>query len=121
MTTEHYDIEDRPYRGSVTAQGMTFLSGRLGMRGGTLPEGVPEQTLQAVRNVEEELATHGLTLADIVKATVFLDDMADYEAMNRAYIDAMPTPLPARTCIGVDALPYGGLVEIEVVASRRTR
>lgn len=119
MTTERYDTDNRPYRGSVAAQGIVFLSGRLGMQDGVLPEGVPEQTLQALRNVESELTTHGLTLGDIVKATVFLDDMADYDAMNRAYLSAMPTPLPARTCIGVDALPYGGLVEIEVVASRQ--
>lgn len=119
MTTERY-TDSRPYRGSVAAQGIVFLSGRLGMRDGVLPEGVPEQTLQAVRNVENELATHGLTLRDIVKVTIFLDDMADYDIMNSAYLQAMPTPLPARTCIGVDALPFGGLVEIEVIASRQT-
>ncbi|MEU6145617.1 RidA family protein [Streptomyces sp. NPDC047081] len=119
MAATHYDTESRPYRGSVAAHGLVFLSGRLGMRDGVLPEGVPEQTLQAVRNVESELAAQGLTLADLVKVTVFLDDMADYDTMNSAYLQAMPTPLPARTCIGVDALPYGGLVEIEVVAARQ--
>lgn len=112
-----YDPATRPYRGSVAAGDVVYLSGRLGMRDGVLPDGVPAQTQQAIANVAEELALHGLTLNDIVKATVFLDDMGDYEAMNETYLATMSHPLPARTCIAVDALPYGGLVEIEVVAS----
>lgn len=119
MTSKDYDVESRPYRPWVTTRDLVFLSGRLGMRDGVLPEGVPAQTVQALRNVERELATQSLTLSDIVKATVFLDDMADYDTMNRAYLEIMPQPLPARTCIAVDALPYGGLVEVDVVAARR--
>ncbi|WP_314326150.1 RidA family protein [Paenarthrobacter ilicis] len=119
MTTKNYDTANRPYRGSVAVNDLVFLSGRLGMRDGALPEGVPEQTLQAVRNVENELANHGLTLNDIIKVTVYLDSMADYETMNHAYLELMPAPLPARTCIAVEALPYGGLVELDVIASRQ--
>lgn len=120
MTTTPYTTKPRPYRSSVVAGNLIFLSGRLGMREGTLPDTVAEQTVQALRNVEAELAGHSLTLSDIVKVTVFVDDMADYDTVNAAYLSVMPEPLPARTCIAVHALPYGGLVEIEAVAAHPT-
>ena len=60
----------------------------------------------------------GLTLANVVKTTVFLADMGDFAAMNEIYAQFFTEPFPARSAIAVKALPKGALVEIEVVAGR---
>jgi 2-iminobutanoate/2-iminopropanoate deaminase len=64
------------------------------------------------------LAAAGLTTADVVKCNVFLTDMADFAEMNTAYAAFFDAPHPARTTIGVAALPLGASVEIEMVALR---
>ena len=64
------------------------------------------------------LAEAGLTLANVVKTTVFLADMGDFAAMNEIYSQFFIEPFPARSAIAVKALPKGALVEIEVVAAR---
>lgn len=80
--------------------------------------GVQEQTRQSLLNVQAILAEAGLTLANVVKTTVFLADMGDFAAMNEIYAQFFTEPFPARSAIAVKALPKGALVEIEVVAAR---
>ena len=83
------------------------------------PEGgAQEQTRQSLLNVQAILAEAGLTLANVVKTTVFLADMGDFAAMNEIYAQFFTEPFPARSAIAVKALPKGALVEIEVVAGR---
>ena len=77
-----------------------------------------EQTRQSLLNVQAILAEAGLTLANVVKTTVFLADMGDFAAMNEIYAQFFTEPFPARSAIAVKALPKGALVEIEVVAAR---
>ena len=77
-----------------------------------------EQTRQSLLNVQAILAEAGLTLANVVKTTVFLADMGDFVAMNEIYSQFFTAPFPARSAIAVKALPKGALVEIEVVAAR---
>ena len=77
-----------------------------------------EQTRQSLLNVQAILAEAGLTLANVVKTTVFLADMGDFAAMNEIYSQFFTEPFPARSAIAVKALPKGALVEIEVVAGR---
>lgn len=77
-----------------------------------------EQTRQSLLNVQAILAEAGLTLANVVKTTVFLADMGDFAAMNEIYAQFFTEPFPARSAIAVKALPKGALVEIEVVAGR---
>ena len=60
----------------------------------------------------------GLTMADIVKVTIFLTDMANFDAVNKAMKTFVPAPFPARSCFAVAALPKGGLVEIEAIVDR---
>ena len=81
-----------------------------------MPGGLISQFRQAVANAEAVLATEGATLADVVKATVFLAHMDDFAAMNNAYIDCFGDSRPARSAVGVAALPLGALVEIELWA-----
>ena len=78
--------------------------------------GVVAQFRQAVANAEAVLATEGAALADVVKATVFLVDMDDFAAMNKAYVECFGDNRPARSAVGVAALPLAALVEIELWA-----
>lgn len=100
---------------------LVFVSGKLGAdpKTGLIPRGdIAAQTLQIISNLEEELRQYGLGLKDVVKTTVFLTDMRNFEAMNEVYRSRFPEPFPTRSCIGVAALPHvDALVEIELIAS----
>jgi 2-iminobutanoate/2-iminopropanoate deaminase len=86
---------------------------------GALVEGdVRVQTERVLRNVEGVLAAAGLGLADVVKTTVFLTDLADFAAMNEVYGGFFRGAFPARSTVPVPALPRGAKVEIEVLAAR---
>ena len=77
-----------------------------------------EQTRQSLLNVQAILAEAGLSLAHVVKTTVFLADMGDFTAMNGVYAQFFSEPFPARSAVAVKTLPKGALVEIECIASR---
>ena len=82
-------------------------------------EGVDIQTRQALENIKNILEEEGLTLQDVLKVTVFLDDIEDYETMNDAYMEYFQDNPPARSAIAVEALPLGAAVEIEAVAAKK--
>lgn len=107
-----------PYVHAVKAGGFVFTSGQLGLDPvtGTLPESVTAQAEQAIKNIAEVLKAVGLTLADVIKTTVFLADMNDFAAINEVYAKYFTGETPARSCVQAAALPKGGLFEIEVVA-----
>ncbi len=108
-----------PYRPIARAGDLLVCSGQLGLVDGSIvPGGVAAELVQAVTNLESVLATEGAALADVVKTTVFLVDIADFEAMNAAYVPAFGENRPARSAIAVRALPLGGTVEIEAWAYR---
>ena len=106
-----------PYSPVVRAGGLLFVSGQLGLVDGELVAGgVREQLAAALANLLSVLATAGATLRDVVKCTVFLVDMADFEAMNEVYLAAFGDHRPARSAVAVAALPRGASVEIEAIA-----
>jgi 2-iminobutanoate/2-iminopropanoate deaminase len=106
-----------PYTPVVRAGNWIIVSGQLGMKDGAIVEGgVSAQTTQAVENLKGQLATMGATLADIKKTMCFLTDMADFPVFNTAYVAGFGDSRPARSTIGVAALPMGGNVEIEAWA-----
>jgi len=110
-----------PYSHAVEAGGFVFLSGQtpLDPATGKLAEGdMGRQAGQCLDNLLAVLAAAGLTEADVVKATVFLTDMADFAAVNAAYAARFSAPYPARSTVAVAALPLGARVEIELVARR---
>lgn len=80
---------------------------------------VIEQTVQSIRNVEAILAGAGCTLQDVVKAVVYLCDMADYPRVNKVYEEAFAPNKPARTCVAVSALPVRERMKIETVAYKK--
>ena len=100
-------------------QKMVFTSGQVGLdpaRGEIVDGDVAAQTEQVFRNLATVLAGAGLGLADIVKTTVFLADMKDFQAMNEVYARHFPETRPARTTIAAAGLPRGARVEIDAVA-----
>lgn len=114
-----YADAPHPYTPAVAAGDLVFVSGRLGVADGVFVDGgVEAETTQALNNAAAELVKFGLDLGHVVKATVFLSDITDLQAMNHAYMAAIPEPRPARSCVAVADLPFHGRVEIELVASR---
>ena len=111
-----------PYSHAIAANGFLFISGQLPIdpaTGNFAEGGIRELTRQSLENVKSILAEAGLTLADVVKTTVFLADMSDFAAMNEVYAEYFTAPAPARSAVAVKTLPKGGLVEIEVIAACR--
>ena len=109
-----------PYSQAIDTGTFVFASGQLPVdpSTGTMPADITAQTGMSLRNVAAVLAGAGLTLANVVKTTVFLADMGDFAAMNAVYARHFPAPFPARSAVAVRTLPKNALVEIEVVAVR---
>lgn len=110
-----------PYSQGIVAGEFVFLSGQIPIdpATGKLVEGdIAVQARRVLENVAAVLGEAGLGLGDVVKATVFLADMGDFAAMNGVYSEFFSAWRPARSTIGVAALPLGARVEIEVIARR---
>ncbi|WP_375207135.1 RidA family protein [Hyphococcus sp.] len=110
---------DLPFSSAVVVGDVIYLSGEIGRAPGTtsvVDGGAGAQTRQIFENYEATLGKLGAGLEDIVKCTVFLEDMQDYGAMNQAYAAAFPGDKPARSTMGVDGLALGAAVEIECLA-----
>ena len=109
-----------PYSQAIAIDGFLFCSGSLGMdpATGQLVEGIEAQTERAFLNLEAVLAANGMSMADVVKTTVFLSDLGNFAAMNAVYAAHVVDPAPARSTVQVAALPKAALVEIEAVARR---
>lgn len=109
-----------PYSQAIQAGEFVYTSGQLGLEPetGAFPEGgIKEQTRQSLQNVKSILEEAGLSMANVVKTTVFLADMGDFAEMNSVYAEFFAEPYPARSAVAVKTLPKNALVEIEVVAS----
>ena len=106
-----------PYTPVVRAGDWVIVSGQLGLDNGALvPGGVAAQTAQAVKNLQARLKEMGLTLKDVAKTLCFLTDMDTFATFNAAYVHGFGDARPARSTIGVAALPFGGAIEIEAWA-----
>ena len=106
-----------PYTPVVRAGDWIIVSGQLGLKDGSLVDGgVAAQTAQAVENLKLQLATMDATVADVAKTLCFLTDMDTFATFNEAYVAGFGDSRPARSTIGVAALPAGGAVEIEAWA-----
>ena len=107
-----------PYSPGIVAEGrFVYVSGQGAMRDGEYVAGsAGEETRLILENVFRILSAAGCSPGDVVRCGVYLTDMADFDEMNAAYAEAFPPPRPARTTIGVAALPGGIRVEIDCVA-----
>ena len=101
---------------------LVFTSGQVALdpkTGQLVAGGIGEQTEQVMKNLTAVLSGAGLTMADVVKTTVYLADMKDFQAMNEVYGRHFADAPPARTTIAAAGLPLGARVEIDVVAAGR--
>lgn len=108
-----------PYSQGIQAGSLVFVSGQLALvpETGTILEGsIAEQTSQIMKNIEAVVQEAGGNLESIVKTTIFLTDLGDFQQVNQAYGDCFQSIPPARATIQVAALPLGARVEIEAVA-----
>jgi 2-iminobutanoate/2-iminopropanoate deaminase len=106
-----------PYTPIVRAGDLLVVSGQLGLRDGEMVSGgVEAEAIQALANLAALLATEGASMSDVIKTTVFLRHMRDFEIMNAAYAAAFGDHRPARSAFAVAELPRVALVEIEAWA-----
>jgi len=109
------------YSQATATDDLVFTAGQIPLTpDGELLDDAPiaEQTEQALENVAAILAESGAGLDDVLKVTVYLDDIDDFEAMNETYQGFFETEPPARSAVGVDELPKGVGVEIEAIATK---
>lgn len=107
-----------PYSQGVKTGQFVFTAGQVGIdpSTGKLVEGVEAQVRQILSNLQAILDAAGSSLDQVVKTTIFLQDMADFTRVNAIYGQAFTAQPPARSTVQVAALPAGALVEIEVIA-----
>jgi 2-iminobutanoate/2-iminopropanoate deaminase len=111
-------FQGAPYSQAITAGGFVFVSGQLGLNPGdtAISGGIEEQTERIFANLGAILAAAGSGLDRLVKTTVFLQNLADFQAMNSVYSQHVGDRPPARSTVEVAKLPSGALVEIEAIA-----
>jgi len=109
-----------PYSQAVDTGSTVYCSGQLGLdpATGNLADGVQAQTHQALKNLQAVLNEAGLSLDNVVKTTVFVQDLADFGTVNEIYGTYFHGGFPARSCVQIAALPKNALVEIECIAVR---
>lgn len=107
-----------PYSQGIQMGDMFFFSGQIPLdpESGAMPEGIKAQAHQALKNVKGLLESQGLTFENVVKTTVFLDNMDDFTMVNDIYAQYFVEPYPARSAVEVAKLPKGALIEVEVIA-----
>ena len=109
-----------PYSQAIRVGNLLYTSGQIPINpatGNFVEGGIKEQTRQSLTNIKAILEEAGLTMAHVVKTTVFMADMNDFADMNTVYAEFFAEPYPARSAVAVKTLPKGALVEIEVVAA----
>ena len=112
-------FQGAPYSQAVVHGDLVFVAGQIGVDPQTnevVEGGIEAQTDQAMKNVRAILEEAGSGLANVLKASIFLVDFADFPAMNEVYARHVGPDFPARATVQIGGLPSGALVEIEVVA-----
>ena len=110
--------QNAPYSDAVQAGNMYFLAGQIGMDQTTrtlVKGGIQKETEQAIKNIQDVLAQHGLTLDNVVKCTVILANIEDFSAFNEIYTQYF-TKKPARTTFAASGLAANAHIEIDVIA-----
>jgi 2-iminobutanoate/2-iminopropanoate deaminase len=113
-------FQGAPYSQAIKANGLVFVSGQLSLKPGSkeLSAGdIASQTEQVFANLRAILEEAGTSLANLVKTTVFLQDLDDFAAMNEVYAKHVGDRPPARSTVEVAKLPSGARVEIEAIAT----
>lgn len=106
-------MAELPYSPVFRAGEWCCVSGQIGISPDGLAAGFDAQMRQALSNLGDRLAEHGLRVDQVAKTTVFLVDMDDYPSMNELYAEFFGSHRPARSAVAVAGLPFGALVEVE--------
>ncbi len=121
ITTENAPKAVAAYSQAVEMNGTLFISGQVPLdpaTGKLVDGGIEEQTLQVMKNIGAILEAAGYSYSDVVKSTCFLNDIANFKAMNDVYAQFYTENKPARSAFAVKDLPLGALVEIETIAMK---
>lgn len=108
-----------PYSQAISAGGWVYTAGQIGLdpaSGELVSGGIQAQTRRVLENLKAVLAAAGCAMQDVVKATIYLTDLGDYQAVNALWAEYFSVVPPARSAVQVAALPRGGLIEVDVVA-----
>ena len=108
-----------PYSQAVKANGLVYTSGQISLdpaTGNLVEGGFEEQVHRVFRNLEAVLREAGSSFDRVLKATVYLTDLANFQTLNTIYAEYFGEHKPSRTTVGVSQLPKGSLVEIDLVA-----
>jgi len=119
ITTDRAPQAVGPYSQAVRKGPFLFLSGQVGLDPATkalVPGGLEAETTRVFENIKAVLEAAGASLDQVMKTTVFLTDMKDFQAMNAIYARVFGEARPARSTVQVAGLPLGALVEIEAIA-----
>jgi len=109
-----------PYSQGIVANGFLFTAGQIPLDpavGKIVEGGIVEQTEQVMRNLQEVLRAAGASWGDVVKTTVYLQDLAHFPTVNEVYGKSLGDARPARSTVQVSALPRGAMVEIDAIAA----
>lgn len=115
---------DLPFSEAVRVDDMLFLSGMIGVVPGTdslVAGGIGPEARQTMENIRAVLGTHGSSLDRVLKCTVFLADIGQWDAFNQVYRSFFSAPYPARSAVGADGLAMDARVEVECTATTRSR
>ena len=120
ISTEKAPAAIGPYSQGVVVNGLLFASGQIAPSpetGALVGSTIEEQAEQVMKNVGALLDAAGTDFDHVVKTTCFLEDIADFAKFNAVYAKSFGEKLPARSAVGIDKLPKGALIEVEVIAS----
>ena len=120
ISTEKAPVAIGPYSQGVVVNGLLFASGQIALdpeTGELVGSTIEEQAAQVMKNVAALLAAAGTDFDHVVKTTCFLEDISDFAKFNAVYAESFGQKLPARSAVGIDELPKGALVEVEVIAA----
>lgn len=120
ISTEKAPAAIGPYSQGVVVNGLLFASGQIALSpetGELVGSTIEEQAEQVMKNVGALLTAAGTDFDHVVKTTCFLEDIADFAKFNAVYAKLFGEKLPARSAVGIDKLPKGALIEVEVIAS----
>ena len=120
IRTENAPAAIGPYSQAIGTDNLIFVSGQIPFTpsGERVEGGIKEETVRVLKNLKAVLEEAGLSLAQVVKTTVYLKDMADFTAVNEIYGKYFTDHPPARATVEVSALPKGVKVEIDAIAAR---
>ena len=120
ISTEKAPAAIGPYSQGVVVNGLLFASGQIALSpetGELVGSTIEEQAEQVMKNVGALITAAGTDFDHVVKTTCFLEDIADFVKFNAVYAKSFGEKLPARSAVGIDKLPKGALIEVEVIAS----